>query len=566
METVSSQSLTPLEALASHWPILQQSLLQEIIDPIDVILTGHILEGRYAELEEACAICHLSLAVRSGHLCVKWEEGKIEPSPELFWDTLAKNIFPYIEKGLKKLIEENANSYLSVYGSALYFQRYVQLEEQCAELFNSHQRFHPTILLNAASFDAYLSHHPALLKEQKDAISKVLHQTISFITGGPGTGKTFTASCLIEAIGKSLPEECRASFEIALAAPTGKAASHLHQKIIAQLPDVNALISSSTIHSLLNISSSTKEFKKKLSHDLVVVDESSMIDLKLMTALLCALKPGARLVLLGDHRQLPPVEPGAPFNDLISARFKSADIALQPGYLKTCMRAELKEIVHFAEEIDRGDLEAVKRSLNTPGSAVQGKLLPEARAFNQTVQYLSGLFPSLLCTTEYPDMQVLKSFRLLTPLRKGVWGVESLNQALHKTLLAQLPVGASPAIPILLTTNDHQLQLYNGDMGFLWKGQGYFAASDGSWRIIPTAILPKYQYGYCLSVHKSQGSEFDRIAVLLPPGTEVLGRSSLYTAVTRAKQSVELWYDPVILEATIRQDKLRISNLSRRIE
>lgn len=566
MDTVSTLTSTPLDKLAAQWPILHQCLMEEILDPVDIILTAHVLKHHTSHLDDACALCHLHLAVRSGHLGIKLVDDKIEPSPQLFWEGHSSYITPLIKQGMEKLIKENNNPYLRIYNSTLYYQRYALLEEQCADLIFKHQNISPLIQLDASLYEEYLSNHSELLLEQKNAIRKVLHQTISFITGGPGTGKTYTASCLIEAIAKSLPSGFDRKLEVALAAPTGKAASHLHQKIIAKINLEKLDISSSTVHGLLNISPSAKTFNKKLSHDLILIDESSMIDLKLMTALLAALKPGARLVLLGDHRQLPPVEPGAPFSDMIATRFKSPEKELQPGYLKTCMRAELNEIIKFADDIDKGNLESVRTSLSLSANAVKGISLPDASAFQQAVKHIADQFPSLNCTRQYPDISVLKTFRLLTPLRKGLWGVESLNNALHKILMARVPQGGSPAIPILLSTNDHQMQLYNGDMGFLWKGHGYFPTSEGDWRIIPAAILPKYQYGYCLSVHKSQGSEFDRILVLLPPGSEVLGRSSLYTAVTRAKQAIEIWYDPAVLESTLRQDKLRLSNLSERIE
>lgn len=565
MEMESTAPSIVLETFAKHWPLLQKCLEAEILDPIDLILAGHILQNPSSEnLEEACALCHLSLAVRAGHLCVKGESGVLEPSSEIFWKEFSQEMTPFIVRGLKKLSQDVVNPYVKTFENALYFQRYLEFESECAALFQAHMERFPTVILNAKLFEKYLSDHSALLAEQKEAIRHVLNQTLAFITGGPGTGKTYTACCLIEVLWNSLPPEKRESFEIALAAPTGKAASHLTQNIENRIPLDNMRVTSSTIHSLLSINPSTKEFKKKLPHDLILVDESSMIDIKLMTALLSALKPGARLVLLGDHRQLPPVEPGAPFNEMIQSCLQS-NLPIKPGFLKVCMRAELKEIVHFADEINRGDLEAVFKSLEVPNSPVKGKSLPEATFFGKAVEELAAFFPPLNCMEEYPDIKVLKSFRLLSPLRKGLWGVESMNQALHKALMARLPPEGSPAIPILLSANDHQLQLFNGDMGFLWKDQGYFPSLNGTWRIIPASILPKYQYGYCLSVHKSQGSEFDRVVVLIPPGTEALGRSSLYTAATRAKQSLEVWYDKEAMEAALRQDKLRFSNLSLRI-
>lgn len=543
------------------WSILQRALEDEVLERIDLCLAQHILKGHSSEsLPEAAAICHLSLALRSGHLCVRLDGNGIKPLPQMFWGRYSQEVEGLIEEGVKRMMAA-APPGIATTPEALYFHRYWVEENACAELIRKHEDVKPSVKIDACIFEKRLDEHSKLLPHQKEAVRKALDHTITLITGGPGTGKTYTAGCLIHTLYSSLSVEQRKNFRIALAAPTGKAASHLLQSISSGLALDAALMSSSTLHMLLGISPYTSESKLKLSQDLILVDESSMIDIRLMVALLKALKPGARLILLGDHRQLPPVEPGAPFADMIRYRSSLQDSSLHPARLNVCLRADLREINDLAEAIDQGDERAVFNCLSAGHSSVKGGILPDATHFGDIVESLADMFPPLAILGDYPDPHALKAFRVLSSIKKGLWGVDSLNQALHKALLARVPRGQTPAIPILLTANDHQLKLYNGEVGFLLKDRAFFPIPDGLWREVPAKILPRYQYGYCLSVHKSQGSEFDKVVVMLPNGSETLGRAVLYTAVTRARRGVEIWHEEDALRDTLAAEQPRLSGL-----
>ncbi len=544
----------------SNWPFLSECLEKEILEPVDVLLAAHLLNSNNAALEPAAAaLCHLSVALRSGHLCM--EISPIAPSPSLFWESCSSRAAPLIAQGITDLLEHLPRGLVLERG-AFYFERFRNAQSLCAQLVQKHEAFRPSETIDEETFKRNLALYPHLLPRQIDAILTALHHTITLITGGPGTGKTHTAGCFIDVLWKSLTPSQKANFKIALAAPTGKAAAHLMQSLIDKLGDERDAITSSTLHTLLGISPSSHEPKLKLTHDLVLVDESSMIDIHLMVCLLKSLKPGSRLILLGDHRQLPPVEPGSPFFDLVRYRSDAADTTLRPAFLTDCMRADLKEIIHFADAVNRGDHQEVIHTLCLQQQPIIGRILPEAHGFRKTISALADDFPPLCCEGEHPDPLALKAFRVLSPLKKGLWGVESLNSALHKELMGRLPQGSTAAIPIILVANDHQLKLYNGEVGFLLRDAAYFYASDKSWRKVPLTLLPRYQYGYCLSVHKSQGSEFDKVSVLLPQGSETLGRAVLYTAVTRARRALEIIYDPATIESTILNEQGRLSHLA----
>jgi len=547
----------------ANWPIIQQAVEQGILEFIDPIIARRILQKEDAESQSAAvALCHLSLLLRSGHLCMQIKP--LHPDPNPFWAEMAAAILPLLEEGIAQLMQD-LPQFLVLEGDTLYFQRFWNEESHCVKWVKEHESFRPLDQLSQTKFNERLKLHSNLLPHQSEAIKKALYHTITLITGGPGTGKTHTAGCLLDTLWSSLEPEKKENFKIALAAPTGKAASHLLQSISSKLNGPELCITASTLHSLLNLSPYSRGEELRLSHDLILVDECSMIDISLMVSLLKALKPGARLILLGDHRQLPPVEPGAPFADLIHYRSVQSDVTLKPAFLTECMRADLKEIVQFADKVNSGDVEGVVRMLEDNVRPVQSRLLPPVHQFQKTIDALADMFPPLACFNEYPDMQDLKAFRVLSPLKKGLWGVDSLNQALHKILLGRVPRGQKAAIPILLTSNDHQLKLYNGEVGFLVKDKAFFPTPEKSWRSVPAAILPRYQYGYCLSVHKSQGSEFDKIVVMLPQGAETLGRAVLYTAVTRAKSALEVWYDDKALRETLKQEQPRHSRLADRL-
>lgn len=359
---------------------------------------------------------------------------------------------------------------------------------------------------------------------QREAVKNAAKTRLAIFTGGPGTGKTYTASTFIRLFKK-----------VAIAAPTGKAAANLEAALRAQGPLPDGLeCESTTLHRLLKLQPGTQRFysTRTIDADLVVIDEASMLDPAMMLHLLNAIGANTRLLLLGDPDQLPPVEGGSLFPEL-------ADLFGQK--LTRSMRM--------------GD------DLNQLASAIlRGETVPyENVEWEKIIDALVSILPNPVHQTQ-PDphlcLEDQKRFRVLCVLRQGPLGVDTLNQQ----LLAHYRQKAGYlAIPILITQNDPRHQLYNGTTGVLIKGTAYF---DG--RSLPEGVLPQYETAFCLSVHKSQGSEYNEVVALFPPGSERFGKEALYTAFTRAKKKVTLFSDTPTLQAALNISARRRSGFTER--
>ncbi|MBI3508743.1 MAG: AAA family ATPase [Chlamydiia bacterium] len=377
-------------------------------------------------------------------------------------------------------------------------------------------------------FEKELSSAP-LQPEQAAAIRRAFFHSFSLICGGPGTGKTYTAAHLVRLLTASF----QGPYYVALAAPTGKAASHLEKTINAS----SRYVTASTLHRLLKSSS-------RIDADLVLVDEGSMIDVSLWTRLLESIGDTTRLVILGDPEQLPPVEAGHLFADL-SPRF---------GFtLSRCMRTDVPELHATADAIRRGDADVALQLLSP-----------------QPTLDIDHLFQQIAPWTgpEKPEPSaILQHYRrlgVLNALRQGPFGSDALQTQLLQRLASRVQEHWW-AIPILVTKNEPRLDLYNGTYGILvgktarallnLQGTAYFENSAYS---APPPIEP----AFCLSIHKSQGSEFERVIAIFPEGSERLGRAALYTAVTRAKKQLQCVGAESTLRAMVANHERRASGLS----
>ncbi|MFQ5730006.1 MAG: exodeoxyribonuclease V subunit alpha, partial [Waddliaceae bacterium] len=424
--------------------------------------------------------------------------------------------------------------------------------------------------------------------QQAFAIQNALTKSFTVICGGPGTGKTYTAGHLIKLFWESLDEEQKKGCEICLAAPTGKAAANLQkslQRATAELEGFKPL-KAKTLHSLLEIRSSSFSIDRpptQLKADLILVDESSMIDVRIMALLLASVKTGTRLILLGDRFQLPPVEAGSLFSDVITFLKGDERFSENVSELKTCLRVELQAMIDFATAINHGDgskaIELLNEENNT--SAIE-RIRFDVEGGNQRciqdrlIEYAVTLFPSPKVGKNEPGylLHLYNQFRLLSPLRDGFFGVNEINQKLLLRMMQRVQREEWFAVPIMIVNNDYKMDLFNGEVGILVRRRSYdsyvkegdyafFPMDQGeSFRKIPAILLPKYEYAYCLSVHKSQGSEFDRVLLLLPQGSEVFGREVLYTAVTRARKKLEVWGAEEVLIQTLVKSSARVSGLT----
>jgi len=372
---------------------------------------------------------------------------------------------------------------------------------------------------------------PQLNFRQAEVLRHAMEHSLTVVTGGPGTGKTFTAGHLIQTLAKAF------RLRVKIAAPTGKAADRLAQ--MAVMPD-GYEIEALTLHRLLSLQPGRCRLfeKREISADLIIVDEASMIDASLFAHLLAAVPNGSRIVLLGDADQLPPIDGGGIFADL------AASIAI---HLEDCHRTKddsMQNIYRAARTVDVNPLYTI--------------LEPMPR---NLAEWLEPWFGQLVFH-DRPSVAELQErfdrFRLICPLRKGPCGVDAINADILRRLQQKLSLGSWWAAPIVLTNNDSSLQLYNGSPaivigrycgGSIPGGNEEVVFNDG--RSFFLSQLPGYEIAFALSVHKSQGSEYEQVICALPSGSEQFAREALYTAITRAKHSVRLLGDRATLDAMI---------------
>ena len=390
----------------------------------------------------------------------------------------------------------------------------------------------------------------ALDPRQLQAVEAVLAHRLVVLQGGPGTGKTSTVARMLAAVLAHEP-----TTRIQLTAPTGKAAARLRAATGGRHP-------CGTLHRLLE--SRGDHFARNRLHplplDLLVVDEVSMVDLALMAALLEALPVTARLVLVGDPDQLPPIAPGAVLLDLqqpdLQAGLGDAAITLTTTYRNNgaiaavagALRSSLTRHAGGPLEVIRPQLERLNASDNLAWQQAKGGRLPPALVV-RLEQHLTALADLAAgCRPEHPGnwrSLLLERDRLLVlaPRRRGPWGVEGI----HRTLLgeaAAAPITAWPeGLPVLCTRNLPELGLANGDVGVLVGRSDsddrliLFGVEEPLW-IHPAQLSGAAEPALALTVHKAQGSEAREVIVLLAD-PEPDGRL-LYTALTRARERAEL--------------------------
>jgi exodeoxyribonuclease V alpha subunit len=415
---------------------------------------------------------------------------------------------------------------------------------------------------------------------QKAAAALALRRGLVVVSGGPGTGKTTTVVNLLACILEQDPAS-----RVALAAPTGKAAArmteairlragHLPQSLRDRLPQ-----EASTIHRLLRYRPSHGFSHGKdnpLPVDLLVVDEASMLDLAMATRLLEAVPPSARVVLIGDKDQLAAVESGAVFAELASLR----DIAV---WLTRNYRFVADSgIGRLAADINAGRADEAVAWLRGAGGEVtwheSGSTLPHLEeGFARYFEVVSRDVRDVCAIHE-----AFGRFRVLCAVRAGEQGVEAVNEAataLARQALADVrgtfesPPRSPwyPGRPVMVTLNDYGLKLFNGDVGIALpdaKGEAmvWFPDEAGGWRGVAPARMPQHETAFAMTVHKSQGSEFDDVLVVLPPyETPVLTRELLYTAVTRAKRQVTLLSPESAVRTSIQRKVERASGLLARL-
>ncbi len=440
---------------------------------------------------------------------------------------------------------------------------------------------------------------------QKVACAIALRGRLSIVTGGPGTGKTYTAARLLALLLATSDDP--ATLRVALAAPTGKAAARLRQSIDAALVAlaphlgdalplaafVERIGPARTLHRLLGARRGSRRFARDaarpLDVDAVIVDEASMIHVEMMDALLSALPPSARLVLVGDKDQLASVEAGAVLGELCrdatAGRYRpetSAYVASVCGAPIDDDRIDphgpaLAQHVVMLRRGERfgGGIGALADAVNAGDAGTARRVLASTDA---TVAWLDGVGPGdavALAARRYAPfvdavtagpptffdedhatwvravLEAFDGFRVLCATRDGAWGVGGLGRAIEKRLAAERGLRATDGWyegrPVLATRNDDDAGIRNGDVGVALRTSSSDARLrvwllDGSGvRSIAASRLADVETAFAMTVHRAQGSEFAAVALVLPAdGERVVTRELLYTGVTRARDALTL--------------------------
>jgi exodeoxyribonuclease V alpha subunit len=579
------------------------------------------LEGRDCP-ELALAAKLICEAVNRGHVCLDLNavvqgdflEGTDLPDelltlwPLTEWCTALRNTTVVGAPGtFHPLILDDANR--------LYLHRYWVYENALAQgLLDRSQVFKTLGLANlTAKLDLYFpAEAEAGINWQRTAALLAATRSFCVISGGPGTGKTTTVVKILALLLEMAGEHPLA---IALAAPTGKAAARLKSAITkakGELPCSAELLASipedvRTLHRLLGSIHHSPSFRHNattpLPYDVVVVDEASMVDLPMMAKLILALPAHARLILLGDKHQLASVEAGAVLGDICQTGAEiSYSIQMQDtlGELLGLPETAFGNAVQTGPGDSLVTLQKNYRFNATSGigllsTAVNAGCAQESAsllantAFTDVIwvecppeshlrealseRILTGFAPYLAATSAAEALAKFNHFLVLCALRNGPFGVSTIT-LLAEQLLANrgLILPASrwyKGRPIMITANDYNLGLFNGDTGIIWPDdtqeqrlRAYFPDPNGHLRSLAPSRLPNHETVFASTVHKSQGSEFDNILLLLPPhDTRALSRELIYTGITRAKHSVEIWGRPEVFSLALQRRVQRTSGL-----
>ena len=460
-------------------------------------------------------------------------------------------------------------------------------------------------------------HYQDLLSDehQQAALKMVLQQGLSIITGGPGTGKTYTLARIIAALNQTIPD-----IRIAMAAPTGKAAQRMQEALQNSFNDPKLLQSglitdelrnqtTQTLHRLLGMGNrQIPRFhpKQPLPYDVIVVDEASMLDLNLATLLFEAVPDQCRIILLGDADQLASVDVGSVLADLQQVQTLTENRVKPQSSRRFSGEAKIGQFARFiqaqqtvsnpdlvlskleTEIVQAAPLQTISLSKDMP-DLIQLEYLPEQQQVDvepYQQKLMAGFHGYIEALKHYIQadesaeqiqhvVQAFDDYRILTAVRHGSLGIEQLNRYAGHWLnqqLKQIAVGDwYIGRPVMMTYNDYQLGISNGDIGICFKHRTQsqqfevFFPSLNKW--IAAHRLPRsMQTAFALTIHKSQGSEFTHTAIVLDAHAEkLLSQELIYTAVTRAKKVVSILADRKALQQSLITRTVRRSGLVQKI-
>ncbi|MBW1635746.1 MAG: exodeoxyribonuclease V subunit alpha [Deltaproteobacteria bacterium] len=482
---------------------------------------------------------------------------------------------------LKKttLVSNGSNTPLVIYNSHLYLHRYFLYESRLARQIKrlAAVSYEPNVE-SGELLDLYFDSSSAMVDWQKRSAAVALEKGLTIISGGPGTGKTTTVAKIIILLLQAIDSSLR----IGLAAPTGKAAMRLQLSVgssfetISLPEEIRSALpgEAKTLHRLLGARRNSPRFNHNgdnpMSWDVVIVDEASMIDLALMSKLVDALKPGSRLILVGDKDQLSSVESGSVLADCIKS------LPENTVTLRETFRFD-RGIQRLAAAVNAGDFDrtyALLEGETTPNvTLMDDRFSRYAGERYKTYMEKVSMVHNLGIKAVFA---ALADFQVLSSVHRGERGVEGINRNIEFYLaekgIACRPGGWYEGRPVLVTRNEYSLGLFNGDIGICISDprdhrlKVWFEKEDGGFHTFLPYRLPECETAFAITVHKSQGSEFNEVLVVLPTeDNRVLCRELLYTAVTRARKQVGIVVEESVLAIGLSRRMQRFSGLAGQI-
>ncbi|MGK0601641.1 exodeoxyribonuclease V subunit alpha [Yokenella regensburgei] len=602
--------------------LLLEAAEQKLLRPLDVQF-AMMLASPEEEPALVLAAAQLSHDAGEGHVCLPLSrlgvDNALSGKARELWTRLYDYVDTAEDWGQRLLASEAVSrgerpTPLVLSGERLYLNRMWRNEQTVARFFNDGNQ--PIVVDEALVKQTLDGLFPPVegIDWQKVAAAVALTRRISVISGGPGTGKTTTVAKLLAAlIHLAGGQRCR----IRLAAPTGKAAARLTESLGAALRKLpldesqkaQLPAEASTLHRLLGAQPGSQRLRyhagNPLHLDVLVVDEASMIDLPMMSRLIDALPAHGRVIFLGDRDQLASVEAGAVLGDIcawVSKGYSAARAAelnrlsgmnVPAGESSTAsgLRDSLcllqksyrfdshSGIGHLARAVNAGDKRAVRQVLQEGYADISLQPLRTAEEYDEMLTAARhGYAHYLECLLQQAEpgdvLAAFGEYQLLCALREGPYGVSGLNEQLERRLASQriitLPKHTRwyEGRPVMISRNDSALGLFNGDIGIaLARGEEglrvWFPMPDGSIKSFQPSRLPEHDTAWAMTVHKSQGSEFDHAALILPvqPGP-LLTRELVYTAITRAKKRLSLYAEESLLTQAIAARTERRSGLA----
>ena len=537
----------------------------------------------------------LSKKLSEGHICVAIKD--IDPEelsaagyPNLVDEDLLKK---------EKLVSDGDSiAPFILLNDRLYMQRYFNYE---GIILNRIKNFVATEKIESAQnlqiLEKQIASIQNILKEssqnktagtnwQMVAIISALLNNFTIITGGPGTGKTTTVAKILSILFTQNP-----TLKVALTAPTGKAAARMKESLENAKdlsPGIKAIFNQlqpSTIHRLLGVNKDSPHFKfnkeNPLQFDLIIVDESSMIDVALFAKFLSAIAPTTKLILLGDKDQLASVEAGSLFGDLCQAQprlnmLSSERAAIINNFIaspehqvgienidNTSTHPLFQHIIELQQshrfQDDKGIGKFSKAIINNQATALEYFFKnPDDQVSIDTTysekifqQFVSGYKAFIIEPNIVEAIKKINNLRVLCAVREGDQGLYAVNKKIENYLVQQKLINITGDFynnrPIMLTSNNIELQLFNGDIGLVRPDKdgvlkAWFQTGKEEIKAVLPGYISKAETVFAMTIHKSQGSEFNKVLVILPKGEDIkiLTRELLYTAVTRAKENLLL--------------------------